>query len=52
MAGQEGLDTFTYTQCHGPAGTSLLFAGLQRADAALVAGRRPYDWERARLNSR
>jgi len=47
IPGQEGLDTFTYTWCHGPAGTSYLFAALDRAGVAQVAGRTPYDWERA-----
>ncbi len=45
------LDTYTYTWCHGPAGTSLLFAALGRAGVAEVAGRAPYDWERACLHS-
>ena len=48
---QDGLDTYTYTWCHGPAGTSLLFAALDRAGAAGVAGRSAYDWERACLHS-
>jgi hypothetical protein len=47
IPGQEGLDTFTYTWCHGPAGTSLLFAALDRAGVPAVAGRSPYEWERA-----
>ena len=51
IPGQEGLDTFTYTWCHGPAGTSLLFAALDRAGVPAVAGRTPYDWERACLHS-
>jgi hypothetical protein len=48
---QEGLDRFTYTWCHGPAGTSLLFAALDRAVVTEVARRTPYDWERACLHS-
>jgi lantibiotic modifying enzyme len=48
---QEGLDTFTYTWCHGPAGTSLMFAALDRAGVPAVAGRTPYEWERACLHS-
>lgn len=48
---QDGLDTYTYTWCHGPAGTSLLFAALDRAAVAGVAGRSPYGWERACLHS-
>lgn len=46
-----GADTYTYTWCHGPAGTSLLFAALDRAATASVAGRSAYDWERACLHS-
>lgn len=49
--GQEGLDTYTYSWCHGPAGTSLLFAALDRGGVAGVAGRSAYDWERACLCS-
>jgi hypothetical protein len=48
---QEGLDTYTYTWCHGPAGTSLLFAALAGAGVDEVDGRSPYDWERACLHS-
>ena len=48
---QEGLDTYTYTWCHGPAGTSLLFAALARAGIDEVGDRAPYDWERACLHS-
>jgi hypothetical protein len=51
MPGHEDLDTFTYTWCHGPAGTSLLFAALDHAQVSTVAGRTPYDWERACLHS-
>ena len=51
IPGQEGLDTYTYTWCHGPAGTSLLFAALDRAGVTAVAGRTPYEWERACLHS-
>ena len=48
---QEGLDTYTYTWCHGPAGTSLLFSALAHAGVTQVAGRTTYDWERACLHS-
>jgi hypothetical protein len=51
IPGREDLDRFTYTWCHGPAGTSLLFAALARAGVDDVAGRTPYDWERACLHS-
>lgn len=51
IPGKPGVETFTYSWCHGPAGTSLLFAALDRADVPEVAGRTPYDWERACLHS-
>jgi lantibiotic modifying enzyme len=51
IPGKEDLDTFTYTWCHGPAGTSLLFAALDRAGVPAVGDRSPYDWERACLHS-
>jgi Lanthionine synthetase C-like protein len=51
IPGQEDFDTYTYSWCHGPTGTSLLFAALDRAGAPAVAGRTPYDWERACLHS-
>ena len=51
IPGQEGLDTFTYSWCHGPTGTSLLFAALDRAGVSAVGDRSPYDWERACLHS-
>ena len=51
IPGQEDLDTYTYSWCHGPTGTSLLFAALDRAGVTSVAGRTPYDWERACLQS-
>lgn len=47
----DDLDTFTYTWCHGPAGTSLAFAALARAGVGAVAGRTPYEWERACMHS-
>jgi hypothetical protein len=51
VPGSEDLDTYTYTWCHGPAGTSLLFAALARAGADDVGDRTTYDWERACLHS-
>jgi len=51
IPGKEGVETFTYSWCHGPAGTSLLFAALDRAGVPAVAGRTPYDWERACVHS-
>jgi hypothetical protein len=47
----DDLDTFTYSWCHGPAGTSLAFAALERAGVREVAGRTTYEWERACLHS-
>jgi lantibiotic modifying enzyme len=47
----DDIDTYTYSWCHGPTGTSLLFAALDRAGVPTVAGRTPYDWERACLHS-
>ena len=51
MPGHEDLDTYTYTWCHGPAGTSLLFAALDHAGVDTVGDRATYDWERACLHS-
>jgi hypothetical protein len=51
IPGEPGLDEFTYSWCHGPAGTSLLFAALDRAGVSTVGDRTPYDWERACLHS-
>jgi Lanthionine synthetase C-like protein len=51
IPGREGSDTYTYTWCHGPTGTSLLFAALDRAGTAEVGGRSTYDWERACVHS-
>ena len=43
-------DEFTYTWCHGSAGTSLLFTALDRAGVAEVSGERPLDWHRRCLH--
>jgi hypothetical protein len=51
IPGLEDLDTYTYTWCHGPAGTSLAFAALDRAGVAVVGDHTAYDWERACLHS-
>ncbi|MEV6413422.1 lanthionine synthetase LanC family protein [Kribbella sp. NPDC051718] len=40
------LDPVTYNWCHGPAGTSLLFAALQHAGVDEVAGESPVTWRR------
>jgi hypothetical protein len=39
-------DPITYNWCHGPAGTSLLFAALQHAGVQQVAGESPLTWRR------
>jgi hypothetical protein len=44
-------DPVTYTWCHGPTGTSLLFAALHRADVDDVAGDPPLSWQRRCLHS-
>lgn len=45
------LETYTYTWCHGAAGTSLLFAALERAGVREVAGEDPGAWRRRCLQS-
>ncbi len=40
-----------YGWCHGPTGTSQLFAALRHAGVPTVAGRSPDDWERRCLHS-
>ncbi|MEN3304057.1 MAG: hypothetical protein V7603_259 [Micromonosporaceae bacterium] len=44
-------DEFTYTWCHGAAGTSLLFLALDRAGVEDVAGVPPLRWHRRCLHS-
>ena len=44
-------DPVTYTWCHGATGTSLLFAALDRAGIAEVAGRPSLAWHRRCLHS-
>lgn len=51
IPGEPGLDEFTYSWCHGPTGTSLLFAALDRAGVRTVGDRTPHEWERACLQS-
>jgi hypothetical protein len=51
IPGLPDLDTFTYSWCHGPAGTSLLFAALERAGVREVGGSSPADLERACMRS-
>jgi lantibiotic modifying enzyme len=45
------LDEVTYTWCHGPAGTSLLFRALEHAGVAEVATGSPESWQRRCLES-
>lgn len=45
------LDRFTYSWCHGPTGTSLLFAALERAGVTEVGGSTPDALRRACLHS-
>jgi lantibiotic modifying enzyme len=45
------LDPVTYTWCHGPAGTSLLFAALDYVGVESVAGSAPLSWRRRCLHS-
>lgn len=51
IPGKPGLDEFTYTWCHGPAGTSLLFTALEHAGVDAVAGETPGQWQRRCLHS-
>lgn len=44
-------DDFTYTWCHGAAGTSLAFAALDAAGAPPIAGVAASDWRRRCLHS-
>jgi hypothetical protein len=44
-------DPVTFTWCHGPTGTSLLFAALEHAGVEDVAGARPASWRRRCLHS-
>ena len=45
------LDEVTYTWCHGPTGTSLLFTALEHAGVEDVAGETPAQWQRRCLHS-
>jgi hypothetical protein len=49
---QDGdAEEYAYGWCHGPTGTSLLFAALDRAGVADVAGAPPLAWRRRCLHS-
>lgn len=46
-----GLEEVTYTWCHGPTGTSLLFTALEHAGVDRVAGETPAQWHRRCLHT-
>ncbi len=46
-----GLEEVTYSWCHGPTGTSLLFTALEHAGVVEVAGETPGQWQRRCLRS-
>ena len=46
-----GHDEVTFTWCHGPTGTSLLFTALEHAGVEQVAGETPAQWQRRCLRS-
>ncbi len=48
---QPDTDEVTYTWCHGPTGTSLLFTALEHAGVVEVAGDAPARWQRRCLQS-
>lgn len=48
---QPDVDEVTYTWCHGPTGTSLLFTALEHAGVDEVAGETPAQWQRRCLHS-
>jgi hypothetical protein len=47
IPGLPDLDTYTYSWCHGPSGTCLLFAALDRAGVRAVGGATPAELELA-----
>ncbi|RYC07294.1 hypothetical protein EUA94_15260 [Nocardioides zhouii] len=48
---QAGVDHVTFTWCHGPTGTSLLFTALEHAGVDDVAGETTAQWHRRCLQS-
>ncbi len=48
---QPDLDEVTFTWCHGPTGTSLLFTALEHAGVHALAGETPAQWQRRCLHS-
>ncbi len=51
IPGIEDFDDVTFTWCHGPVGTSLLFTALEHARVDEVAGESPAAWHRRCLHS-
>ena len=51
MPPSDDQDPVTFTWCHGPAGTSLLFPALERAGVTDIAGEPPQRWHRRCLHS-
>jgi lantibiotic modifying enzyme len=49
--GESDEEPVTYSWCHGPTGTSYLFAALDHAGVPTVAGRTPADWRRRCLHA-
>ena len=47
----DDFDEVTFTWCHGPTGTSLLFTALEHAGVETVAGAPPAQWQRRCLRS-
>lgn len=47
----DDFEEVTFTWCHGPTGTSLLFRALEHAGVDDVAGETPADWHRRCLHS-
>ena len=45
------MDEVTYSWCHGPTGTSLLFTALEHAGVDRVAGETPAQWHRRCLHA-
>ena len=48
---QPDMDEVTYSWCHGPTGTSLLFTALERAGVDAVAGETTAQWHRRCLHA-
>ena len=48
---EDDMDDVTFSWCHGPTGTSLLFTALEHAGVDEVAGETPAQWQRRCLHS-